>query len=365
MEEVDKVWWNHITKAHKFVKDIVASAVEGKSMLLSLPENVPWRNTLLELVEDQLKQENFKNAFEYVRCPEEEVGLFLLNKYCKKERRASYRYGITYAEFLGQCEDIVLNDRYIWVHDIPQNKCEEWLDFITEYNKNVREKTPAIFILEVQDGAVVCKARKGIRKLTFNQNINDYDRFAFCALTASDSSNCKEYVCQYLAELAASICKDDIELCAECVRKGNQFLKKPEETLKQIITEAYRSDGEEFAYSRAPEELKTLIWEAQLKQVFPVIEKYRSYFIKKYKDSIRMALPISNSFGQTITIPEEVEIGMLIYLVGIGTIHMNEPGEYEKLEQLRDARNKLAHLNILEFDAVDLILKEAERRYSL
>lgn len=360
MAEMDKVWWNHITKAHKFMEDIVACAVEGKSMILSLPEKVPWRNTLLELVEDQLKQENFKNAFEYVACPEEEVGLFLLNKYCKKEKRASYRYGITYAEFLGQCEDIVLNDRYIWVHDIPQNKCEEWLDFIVEYNKNVKQKTPAIFILEVRDGSFNTKARKGIRKLAFNQNINAYDRFAFCALVASDSSTCKEYLCQYLAELAASICKDDIELCAECVRKGSQFLKDPEETLKQIIVESYRSDGEEFTYSKTPEELKTLVWEAQLKNVFPVIEKYRSYFIKKYNDNIRTVLPISNSYGQKVITPEEVEIGMLIYLIGNGTIRLDNSSEYQELERFRDARNKLAHLNIIDFETVDVILKRSE-----
>lgn len=360
MAEMDKVWWNHITKAHKFMEDIVACAAEGKSMLLSLPENVPWRNTLLELVEDKLKQENFKNAFEYVACPEEEVGLFLLNKYCKKEKRASYRYGITYAEFLGQCEDIVLNDRYIWVHDIPQNRCEEWMDFIVEYNKNVKEKTPAIFILEVQDGYFCNKARKGIRKLAFNQNISAYDRFAFCALIASGSSNCKEYLCQYLAELAASICNDDIELCAKCVGMGNQFLKNPEETLKQIITESYRSDGEKIIYSRTPDELKTLIWEAQLKNIFPVIEKYRSYFIKKYNDNIRTALPISNSYGQKVITPEEVEIGMLIYLIGNGTIRLNNSNEYQELELFRDARNKLAHLNTIDFETVNIILKRSE-----
>ena len=358
MVEMDKVWWNHITKAHKFIEDIVSSAMEGKSVILSLPENAPWRNTLMELVEEQFKRENFKNAFEDIVCPDEEVGLFLLNKYCKKEKRASYRYGITYAEFLGQCDDIVLNDRYIWVHDIPENKCEEWLNFIVEYNKNVKEKTPAIFILEVHENSFINKARKGIRKLSFNKNINAYDRFAFCALTAGDSNSCKEYLCQYFAELVASVCKDDIELCAECVRKGNQFLQNPEETLKQIISESSRSDGKKFTYSQTSEELKTLIWEAQLKNIFPVIEKYRSYFVKKYNDNIRMALPISNSYGQKVITPEEVEIGILIYVVGIGSIHLNNYCEYQKLERMRDARNKLAHLKTLDFDSVDQILKK-------
>lgn len=360
MVDMDKVWWNHITKAHKFMEDIVKTAVEGKCVILSLPETVPWKNTLRDFVEDQLKLENSKNAMDYIPCPEEEPGLFLLNRYCKKEKRASYRYGLTYAEFLGQCEDIVLNDRYIWVYDIPKEKCDEWMDFIVEYNKNVRKKTPAIFILEIQDGSSANKARKGIQRLAFDQSISAYDRFAFCALAASNNSTCKDYLYPYLAELAASICKNDIELCAECVHAGNSFLNDPEETLNRIVSESYRSDGEKFSYSKTPEELKTLIWEAQLKNVFPAIEKTRSYFIKRYAEGIKTALPFSNSYGQQVTTPEEVEIGMLIYLIGNGNIHLTSSNEYQEMERLRDARNKLAHLNIIDFETVDLILKRAE-----
>jgi hypothetical protein len=65
----------------------------------------------LELIEEQLKMENLKNSFDMI-ASQEEVGVFLLEKYCKKEKRATYRYGMTYASFWGRCEDIVLNDRY-------------------------------------------------------------------------------------------------------------------------------------------------------------------------------------------------------------------------------------------------------------
>lgn len=359
MADMDKIWWNHIIKAHKFMEDIVNTAVEGKSVLLSLPEEMPWKKTFLESIEEQLKQKNFKNSFEYITCPEEEVGLFLLNKYCRKEKRASYRYGISYAEFLGQCDDIVLNDRYIWVHDIPLSKCDEWLDFVAEYNKNVKEKTPAIFILEVQDGGSLGKSKKGIRKLAFDQNISAYDRFAFCALSASDSNTCKEYLRPYLAELVSAVCKDDIELCAECVRKGTLFLKDPETAINQIISEEHRSNGERFTYSHSGE-LKTLIWETQIKTVFPVIERYRSYFIQKYGNRIRKVLPISNSNGQVVSSPEDVEIGTMIYLVGNGNITLSGNAEYTELERFRDARNKLAHLNILDSETVDMILKRSE-----
>lgn len=146
-------------------------ALDGKSMILCLSENVPWRDTLLELVEDRLKLENPKNALDRMQCPEEEVGLFLLNRYCKTERRATYRFGMNYAEFLGKCEDTVLNDRYLWVSGIPKNRYDEWISFIVEYRKNVRNKTPGVFILETQDESFANRAGKGMKKLIFDHQI--------------------------------------------------------------------------------------------------------------------------------------------------------------------------------------------------
>lgn len=68
--------------------------------------------------------------------------------------------------------------------------------------------------------------------------------------------------------------------------------KKITPTLKQIISKEYRSDGERYPYLRM-DDLRSLIWETQLKTVFPVIERYRSYFIKKYSSYIQKALPPS------------------------------------------------------------------------
>ena len=65
---MDKVWWNHITKAHKFFEDIVETAVKGSSMLLSLPASVPWKETLIEMIGERLQLENPKNAFQKISC---------------------------------------------------------------------------------------------------------------------------------------------------------------------------------------------------------------------------------------------------------------------------------------------------------
>lgn len=351
---MDKLWWNHITKAHKFMEDIVMTAAQERSIILSLPLNVPWKNTLIELVEEQLKIDNPKNSFDYLKCPEGDIGLFLMNKYCKKERRESYRYGVSYASFLGRCEDIVLNDRYIWVYDIPAEKYSEWLDFIYEYNKNVTDKTPAIFILEIHDDVLANKTKKGIRKILFNQEIDSYDKFAFCALAATNN-NIKDYMRPYFAELVSSVCSEDIELCAQCVVSGSEFLENPFDTIQSILSNKLRSDGEPYTFDKTKEEIEKLIWEAQLKNVFPMIEKYRWTFVKEYHDQIKKALPITTSSGEEVSTPEDVEIGALVYLVKNEFIRLDQRS-YEELVKFRDARNKLAHLNLLDPDAVEELI---------
>nr|WP_296957229.1 hypothetical protein [uncultured Mediterraneibacter sp.] len=356
---MEQIWWDNIIKAHTFMESIVNEALGGSSILLSLPASTPWKNVLIENVCDQLQLENSKNKLEQIECPEENPGEFLLERYCKKEIRVTYRYGTSYAQFLGKCQETVLNDRYIWVSDIPNEKIDLWLDFVSEYSKNVKDKTPAIFILETHDDSVVRKGKKGIKNIIFNQNIGAYDKYAFCALTSSET-NCKEFLRPYLAELVSSICGDDVELCALCVSKGMEFLIDPYKSIQKLIQCLVRSDGEYYSFSKTEEEVKILTWEAQLKYIFPLIESYRRYFVNRYGSAIKLVLPINNSCGEMITIPEEAEIGNLFYLVKKGDIIISTR-ECDDLARYRNARNKLAHMNILDNEELFEILKAGKR----
>ena len=357
---MDQIWWNHIIKAHAFLENIVKEAAGGHSLLLTLPDSVPWKSTFLDLIREQLLMENPKNKLEVIECPEEEPGEFILQKYCKRETRAKYRYGVSYAQFLGKCQETVLNDRYVWVSDIPDETVTKWLDFVSEYQKNVQDKTPGIFILEVHNDAMNRKSKKGIRSLGFEQNIGAYDKYAFCAL-ASSETNCKEFLRPYLAEAVASVCGDDVELCAVCVAKGMEFLNAPYETIQKVTEDLVRSDGERYCFSKSQEEVDTLLWEAQLKYVFPLVENYRRYFVKKYYDFIKAVLPINNGYGDQVMVPEEAELGNLMYLVERGGIPVSAEESME-LKRYRKARNELAHMNLLSNEELCVILKAGKHK---
>lgn len=350
-----EVWWKYIIKTNYFLNKITDTLLGGKSLALFLPSMVPWHDTMLELIIEHLRSENSNNAFDVIDCPKEEAGQFLLDKYCKKEKRARYRYGIGYAAFLGQSEDIVLNNRYVWVRNISEHKYHEWMDFIAEYNKNVGKTRPAaLFILEIADQSISRTVRKGIEKIVFDQTISTYDVYTFAALISAEV-NCREMLKPYMAELVANICQDDVELCAMCVKYGENFLRKPLETIHRIVREEERSDQSAFRFDYDEAFIKKCIWESQLKILFPLIEGYRSEFVMKYSNSLKEILPIKNAYGDTVILPQDVELGMLFNLAARGKIVLGSR-EYQELVLFKDARNHLAHMDIVEMGEVEAIL---------
>lgn len=68
-------------------------------------------------------------------------------------------------------------------------------------------------------------------------------------------------------------------MCGMC-GEGMEFLNAPYETIQKVTEELVRSDGERYCFSKSQEEVDTLLWEAQLKYVFPLVENYRRYFVK-------------------------------------------------------------------------------------
>ena len=127
--------------------------------------------------------------------------------------------------------------------------------------------------------------KKGVSKIAYDKEITRFDTYTFCTLAVS-GRKLPDFLKNYLAGLAAEVCGSDVELCAECIRRGNYFLKEPYDTIKSIAGSAIRSDGTAFSIRLEEPVINRLIWKAQLKIVFPVIEDYRGSFVEKYHREI-------------------------------------------------------------------------------
>ncbi|MFR5700995.1 MAG: hypothetical protein ACLUD0_03420 [Eubacterium ramulus] len=140
----------------------------------------------------------------------------------------------------------------------------------------------------------------------------------------------------------------------------------PDQTINDIIESCHRSDVavNGIFINKSMRRNYGLYLGISIEIHFPLIESYRKCFVKRYIRAIKNILPISNSYGEKVTIPEDVEIGTLFYLVGRGDIVISST-EYNELERYRNARNRLAHMNVLENEEVEAILKAGKHNISL
>ena len=352
---MNNIWWRYITKASLFAQKIVDCLMMEQSAALYLPRYVPWYDTLYSIVEEDVINNGLQREIKIIDDCDDEPGRILMDLFCKKEIRAQYRIGKSYATFLGQ-QASTLNSAIVWVRELTANRLAQWQKFISEYRRSVsKESNCAVFVLEIRSDSVQ-QIPGGFAAISFESTISAYDKYTFCALGIASSGH-NTGTMAYLAELISNVCTNDIELCAACIRHGIQFAKNPSECLKLIESTENHSDGTPFDVADVIKELDYHIWESQIRMIYPMIEKYRSDFVNQHRRDIQKALPIENDFGERIETPEDAEIGLLYSLTVRGAIQMINNDEYSILRHYKEARNSLAHIKPLGYDEIDRIIK--------
>lgn len=348
-----EIWWSHMTQPRLFLRRVSDALLQKRSVTLLLPDKTPWRESMRELIADELDRGNAVKTVEFIQCPQEEPGPWLLEHYCRSDKRATYRPGIGYAAFLGESEDITLNQRILWLCDVSVSACARWMDFIAEYTAHAAKgRELAQFILEADDASAALPTRRGSDCFVADTMFHESDRYVFCMLLAD---HIREDIKPYLCDLIASLCADDIELCAACMRHGDMFLRDPFACIRQIIAQESRSDGRPFAFVFDDSVQRNAVWMSQLKFLFPRIERFRSHFVQKYARPLALSLPVQDAFGNIISHVQDLELGMLICIIGQGGLNVTTE-EYHQLDLFRHARNELAHMNPITQEEVEQLL---------
>ncbi len=352
---MNELWWKQIASARDFIEQIADHAAFDKSVLLYLPKWTPWYDTFQDGIEMALQNRNCENRLDIISCPDGDIGQYLFESYCKKGKKASYRPTYSYAQFLAKNSDIVLNQRYLWVKGLSEDRLKDWEKFIAEYTAAVQPgETCAGFILETVSPIERRVSSERFVYFDLAQRITYYDSFTFCAL-ASARGQIPQQFRAYLTEVVSALCQKDIELCATCLNDWKNILRNPVEEYLRIIKSELRSNDEPFSEVQSESQLCHSLWEAQLKQLFPVIESYRLDFICDHFDEIKALLPIQNSLGEDLSTPQDVELGSLYYWALHEQIKTSND-EYHTLDFFRRMRNYLAHLTPLKSEDVNQIL---------
>ena len=346
---MEQIWWEKVPNAVAFVSDIVENLLNEKSIILSSSGELPWYSYMVRKIKEAVRQQNSSKRFESVMNIQN-PGAYLLKELCKPEKRAEYRPSKSYAKFFACSDDIVLHGRYLWIKVSSKEQLDIWTGFVSEYIKERgKNKETAVFILEwIGDGYL--QAKKGIKICSFDEYVSEYDRIVFFFF-ASSSVRERSFIKNYLTELAANVAGNDIELCAACLENYRDFLKNPYAAIYKVVHDHVRSNSSDFTFDKDKDAVNHLIWLAQIKTVFPVLEEYREYFVQRHSFEIAKHLPITSSYGEAYEDPSDVELGTLKYMADNGMFHLSAK-EYESLRINKDARNKLSHLTTLSLEEV-------------
>lgn len=346
---MEQIWWGRVPNAMALTSDVVRDLLDEKSLVLQYSAGLPWRDYLIEYIQEQVMQHDSSKRFENIKNVEN-PGIYLLKEFCKPEKRAQYRPTKSLAQFFAESDDIVLHERYFWVTIDSADRLDAWETFVSDYIRcRGKGKDHAAFVLEWQ-GEKNIRPRKGIRIVAFDDYIGDYDRIVFSTLAASSIQG-DPIIKMYLTELTAAVVGNDIELAAECLQDHQHFLDDAYLCVERIVSEKVRSDGKDYEFLKSQEEVEKCVWMAQIKTIYPLIEKFRGEFVERHAAVILRELPITSSYGENYESPADVELGTLVYMSGIGRLQLQN-AEYERLKRFKEARNRLSHLNILSYEEV-------------
>lgn len=344
-----EVWWGQIGTSIRFIEDVSVCLRDCRSAVLKAPRRFPWKQDFYAAVD--LKRTAYSGERRLVRIPWTEgmdPGEFILDELCTSRVKADYWPGQTYAAYLAGKGDILICEYYVWVTGVHSKAdVEKWDRFVAEYTQASRHlPQAAVFVLEYDGMAGVDSMMTHV----LPYEVTSYDCRVF-ALEISTSLNNAD-IHGYQAEVALRASKTDPELSFALLNEGEQLVRNPIPTITNAIRTGRASSGVSFEQA-SDIQIESAVWEAALIQLFPILERFRMEFVKKHEDRLSCALPMSNSYGETITDPNDLEIGALYAIVTSARSY--SPEEVENIRLCRRVRNLLAHNKAVPFNEISAV----------
>lgn len=329
------IWWGQIGNCLRLLDEISEHLQEERSAFLRVPERLPWRTDFYEAVD--IRRSAYSGGRSLKRLAWQsgaEPGDFILKKLCS-DVQAVFWPGFSSADYLGSRSDLPVNDYYVWVTGVRTEKdARSWAEFLTRYNRaSAALAKRAVFLVEYSGPAVDTGRVEQILC-----TVEDYDCRVFCLEAGAALKNTA--LREYQAELALRIGSGDPEFSWALLQTGEELLIDPVKTAQKTI----RQDRAFPALSE--QQLVSAAWNASVVLFFPILERWRAAFVAEHAQQLRQQLPITNSNGEQVTDPSDLEIGSLYFI-------SNKPGctftleEKTRIVLCREARNLLAHNRIL------------------
>ena len=342
-------WWTVISGASRFINDIVDAVRDGNSVIIKNSGSIPFYDDMLNNIYHQVGSDMYDRtikSFDHSRICSGSLEEYLCENCCPDEIYIPSK-GFTRLHFLVRSNVFEMNNS-IQIIDRPDNQFEqEWIRFVCDYCRvSSKEDTihKAQFILLVDTDRSISKA-KMCRVIDYCDYVSEYDYYVFCLLSIPDSFEKNMKIKQYISEILSDLCLDNPSLIYD-------LLADP----KEIYMNTYQYYNSFVSNKMSENEINKVLWKAQTKIVFPVLESYRCSLAEKYRKELETQLPYKTQFGAIISEADGLELGHILNINN--TLKFLSNNEYSKVKCYKAVRDLIAHMKPADAFSIENILLE-------
>lgn len=328
--EEGETWWRKVSGPKEYLKQVESLIRNGKCVLLQM-EDVD--TTFFQILRDRLLRSDSSLTFtvmDTAGCASSTDFLAAL----VRELGPRCTPG-----FLDPYGDIIKSG--IFAHRILQvtipEGFPEWIKKVIDGFSKVSEagNGSMIFLSSNPLDTDICKT------VRLEEFVSSYD-IQFFALHCLGPFETEDSKGAYIAQLVSNLVGLDSRLAARLA--GYRLYADPVSCYK---------GKEESGKLLSDDRIQEAIWEAQIRFVLPITEKFRRYIIKKYEDTIVRCLPADDDFGNRLEVPQDMELRHLQHFLRGEGISPFSGKDDDLFKVAYNARNDLSHLGILSSDILD------------
>lgn len=354
---MDKIWWNSVPNARRFIEDITNKISNEESLVYSINNYFPWYETFTSIIFDNTNtSEKTLKTIDIDGISDIAPGRYILDKFFKPELKEKYRSSIGFERFIAENDhSSVIKNSIMLVKCSNEKAVTEWVNFVSGYVDQHDPNTPMCCFL-IENSSKIIPA-SGLTSFSVDDYFQKYDIDIFSLLVISSIKNENKenaLIKRYSAELASLLAGNDIELAANLAVYGTKLAFHTDFVVKEVINKKSHSNYCDFNIN---DDINQIIREAQIKIFFPEIENFRTHFICKYSDSLPSTDALKVYISDLIDDISCLELGNLKYLCDSKRIDVN-PFDYSDLKFYRECRNKLAHTTVLSENEIKKLSKQ-------
>lgn len=358
-------WWKRVPGPDEVIRRAGESLSEGRSVVLRLPQDLPWRHAMRDVLRDSLQDAGGMGevSIDFLDVQDEVedgcgVAQAIVDRFATPGVRVRYRAGrgLAYDQRFLLGQDVLRNE-ILWVKGLGGRSVAQWEEFCESW----RDKSPedGLFVLEDrrQDGSVP----RGLEVVDYSELANGYSVQLFNGFVlASDFfPTLTPEERRYVAALATSLCGHDVEV-ANALVLGHDLLGEDPIEAVRATSQGFSDSGRgrsdpahivELCRRGECDRVARRVWAAQLEVLYPMIESERLEITDALRDQLDNVIAGHgiDQFGVEVKSADEVELGSLVHLMAVDAetgkrpVNVPDKGLRDRIFLLWTCRNNLAH----------------------